>query len=96
MESGKMPAKIKAARSEALQPWESAARDMLVGEMRSRKITYKQLSRLLEEFDIDEMPGRINRKVGRGQFSAGFFLACLSAMGVENLLVPAMDAEPDD
>jgi hypothetical protein len=93
MDSEKKSGGAKTPRTAELEPWEAAARDILVTEMRSRKVTYKVLSRLLEGFDIDEMPGRINRKVHRGQFSAGFFLACLGALGVENLQVPQEEAE---
>lgn len=91
MGSETSPTRKKTPRSVELQPWEAEARDIMVSEMRSRGVTYKRLSQLLEEFGIDEMPSRINRKVHRGQFSAGFFLACLSAMGVENLTVPVTE-----
>lgn len=88
MNSDEAPTRKKTARSVELKPWEEAARDILVQEMRSRGVTYKGLSRLLEDFGIDEMPGRINRKVCRAQFSAGFLLACLGALGVEKALIP--------
>lgn len=64
------------------------ARDLLVAEMAKRRMTYKELARLLEPYGIDETPDQINRKVNRKRFSAAFLLACLAAMGVTAVQVP--------
>lgn len=73
----------------AYSPWEDRAKEVLVTEMANRKLGYKELARLLEPFGIDETPDQINRKVNRKRFSAAFLLACLAAMGVEAVDVPA-------
>lgn len=73
----------------AYSPWEDRAKEVLVTEMANRKLGYKELARLLEPFGIDETPDQINRKVNRKRFSAAFLLACLAAMRVETVDVPA-------
>ena len=68
--------------------WEQKAVAVLTAEMRARKITYKDLSRRLEAFGIDELPEQLNRKVNRKSYSAAFLLACLAAMDVSYVIVP--------
>lgn len=72
----------------AYDPWKDRAREMLVGEMEKRKITYRKLAERLAAYGIQESPDQINRKVNRKKFGAAFLLACLAAMGVESLKVP--------
>lgn len=63
--------------------WEKRAFELLVSEMDKRQLTYKDLSLMLEPLGVDVLPDQLNRRVNRMKFSAGFFLACLEAMGVE-------------
>jgi len=78
----------------AYTPWEDRAKELLVAEMAYRKLGYKELARLLEPYGIDETPDQINRKVNRKRFSAAFMLACLAAMGVKAVDVPAQLGAP--
>lgn len=75
-------------------PWEDRAKELLVAEMASRNLGYKELACLLEPYGIDETPDQINRKVNRKRFSAAFLLACLASMGVEAVDVPAQLKAP--
>lgn len=75
--------------SPAYAPWEDLAKELLVAEMGKRRMTYKALARRLEAYGIDELPDQINRKVNRKRFSAAFLLACLAAMEVKSIAVPA-------
>lgn len=84
-----MPKPVKLRPEVAYAPWEDRAKELLVAEMRRRKITYKELARRLEAYGIDELPDQINRKVNRKRFSAAFLLACLAAMEVVAIDVPA-------
>jgi hypothetical protein len=52
-------------------------------------MTFKELSRRLEVFGIDELPDQINRKINRKRFSAAFMFACLAAMEVNSIDVPS-------
>jgi hypothetical protein len=65
--------------------WEERAKLLIQREMKEREISYRELSRMLKEFRIDESPAQINRKVTRKRFSAAFFVACMRAMGVETI-----------
>ncbi|MFC3627785.1 DUF6471 domain-containing protein [Vogesella amnigena] len=72
----------------ALLPWEDRAHELLRVEMKRRKIGYKELSRLLTPYGIEESPDQLNRKVNRKRFSAAFLFACLAAMEVTTIDVP--------
>lgn len=79
---------LKLRREVAYTPWEDRAKELLIAEMAKRRMTYKELARLLEPYGIDETPDQINRKVNRKRFSAAFLLACLAAMEVTAVQVP--------
>lgn len=72
----------------ALLPWEDRAHELLRVEMKRRRIGYKELSRLLTPYGIEESPDQLNRKVNRKRFSAAFLFACLAAMDVTTIDVP--------
>lgn len=72
-------------QSEIQAEWETIAHELLVKEMRQRRITYKGLAQRLEGMGIVESPDRLNRKVNRKKFSTAFFLACCEAMEVESI-----------
>ena len=65
--------------------WENEAKLLIEQAMERRDISYKALSRMLEELQIYESPDQINRKVLRKRFSAAFFIACMRAMDVRNI-----------
>lgn len=90
----KVTGPLKLRPEVAYTPWEDRAKEVLVMEMASRKLGYKELARLLEPFGIDETPDQINRKVNRKRFSAAFFLACLAAIGVKSIDVPVQLGAP--
>lgn len=69
--------------------WEELAYEYIVQSMRQGKLTYKDLSRLLSNHGIEESADQLNRKVNRRRFSAAFFFACMSAMGIEKLHLPS-------
>ncbi|MFM0489071.1 DUF6471 domain-containing protein [Paraburkholderia graminis] len=65
--------------------WEEEAKGLIEEEMMRRDIRYKQLSRMLEQLGVYESPEQLNRKINRKRFSAAFLIACMRAMGVENI-----------
>ena len=75
----------KGGQAQAYDAWEQTAKELIEIEMMRRGISYKELSRMLEKLGIDESPGQINRKVNRKRFSAAFLVACLRAMGVNEI-----------
>ena len=85
---------LKLRPEAAYSPWEDRAKVVLVAEMVKRKMSYKELARRLEPYGIDETPDQINRKVNRKRFSAAFLFACLAAMEVVAIDVPAQLGVP--
>lgn len=65
--------------------WDEEAKNLIKEQMARRSISYKELSRMLEELNIVESSDQINRKINRKRFSAAFLIACLRAMGVETM-----------
>lgn len=74
-------------QAQPYEAWEQTAKELIEIEMMRCGISYKQLSRLLEELGIDESPDQINRKVNRKRFSAAFLVACLRAMGAKSVKI---------
>ena len=70
--------------------WEEEAKGLIEEERVRRRLSYKQLSRMLEELGINESPDQINRKVNRKRFSAAFLIACLCAMGITRIDLPPL------
>ena len=77
-------------QSEVWAEWEEYAYRQLVDGMRRHKVSYKELSRRLEAFGINESADRLNRKVNRRRFSAAFYLVCCEAIGKSS------DSKADD
>ena len=65
--------------------WEEKAKGLLRGEMARRGVTYAQLAERLAALGVDDNERNLRNKVSRGKFTAGFFLQCLTALGVERL-----------
>jgi hypothetical protein len=65
--------------------WNNYAKGMLKAEIARRQLSYKQLVEKLREMGIEETEANLRNKVSRGGFSAGFFLQCLKAIGVNTL-----------
>jgi len=58
---------------------------LLRSEMAKRRMKYPDLVRALGEIGVQDSERNLSNKIGRGTFSAAFFLQCLAAMGVKNL-----------
>ena len=71
--------------------WSMRARRYLKRKLKEKQITYAQLAELMlaeklyDDREPRETPGSIAQKLSRGTFSASFFLAVLSAIGVEQV-----------
>lgn len=60
----------------------------LVRELREDEgVTYQELSRRLAAHGVDIEPRALNNKLNRGNFTAGFGLTVLEALGVKALHV---------
>lgn len=81
--------------SQANKDWGESAEVLLKQQMFALGWRYADLARALAELGIRRSPEVLNRRINRGDFSAGFFLACLEVMRVELILQPK-DGPPRD
>jgi hypothetical protein len=65
--------------------WHTQATSVLHTMLASRRITYKQLSRLLEGLGELEPEKTLSNKINRGTFSFQFFLKCVRALGITDV-----------
>lgn len=69
--------------------WERLAKNMLRAEMMRRGVSYEQLVAKLAALGIEDNVLNLRNKVARGRFTAPFFIQCMVAIGVSNLLIPS-------
>jgi hypothetical protein len=68
------------------------ARALIQMQMTKRQVGYRELAELLSKrFKYEENEKNVGNKVGRGSFSAAFFLMCLEALDCRTL-----DLDSDD
>ncbi len=65
--------------------FEDLARKLLRAEMARHGITYAQLVDKLKAVGVDDNERNVRNKVSRGKFTAAFMLACLKAIGVNEI-----------
>ncbi len=61
------------------------AKSILKAELKRRQLSYKRLAELMVEAGVNESERNLGNKIGRGTFSAAFFLQCLSVIGVKSV-----------
>jgi hypothetical protein len=79
MTGDKMAGKVKPPT------WEDRASRYLKAELKRADVTYEELAERLKKHGQKETKASIASKLGRGTFSAVFFLTTLSALGLENV-----------
>lgn len=67
--------------------WEQRAANLLKAELKRKGVTYSQLVEKLGEIGVDDKEVNIRNKLARGKFSAAFMLACLEAIGANEIRV---------
>ncbi|MEL6450240.1 MAG: DUF6471 domain-containing protein [Pseudomonadota bacterium] len=65
--------------------WEQQAANLLKSELKRKGVTYAQLVENLAAIGISEKEANVANKLSRGKFSAAFMLACLKAIGAQQL-----------
>ena len=65
--------------------WEKQAANLLKSELKRKGVTYAQLVEKLDAIGINEKEVNVANKLSRGKFSAAFMLACLNAIGSQQL-----------
>jgi hypothetical protein len=65
--------------------WEDRVSRHLKAELKRTGVTYDELADRLKKHDHEETKASIANKLNRGTFPATFFVASLTALGVENV-----------
>src|SRR6202030_228050 len=60
-------------------------------ELRSRRMTYGELVRRLNEIGVPENEVNIRNKMSRGTFTATYFVQCLAILGVRSLEIDLLE-----
>lgn len=68
--------------------WEREAKALLKAELSRAGVTYQELARRLETIGVEDNPPAISSKISRGKFTFVFFLQCMTALGVQRVVVP--------
>ncbi len=75
---------IDPALAQEARQWASRILQM---SMMYRGLSYRELTDLLNQMRVEENERNLRNKIGRGEFSAPFFLLCLKAMDMDHLRV---------
>jgi hypothetical protein len=67
--------------------WDANARNILKAEIVRRGMTYERLAKRMQDIGVEETSGSIANKMSRGTFSFVFFLQCMRALGVDNVVI---------
>jgi hypothetical protein len=68
-----------------VRQWNKILSRLLKSELTKRGLSYEDLNKKLAAIGVNEKTVNINNKIGRGTFSAIFFVQCLRAMEVKTI-----------
>jgi hypothetical protein len=71
--------------------WAIAASSIVKSELAKRNLNYIQLKEKLAKIGIYESEVNIRGKIARGSFNVTFFLQCLTAIGVKEVSLDAIE-----
>ena len=61
--------------------WQAQTKGLLKAELKKRNLSYADLAEKLAAVGIKENERNISNKIGRGSFTAVFFIQCMEAIG---------------
>ena len=65
--------------------WQAKVKGLLKAELKKRDLTYADLADKLAAAGVKADKRNISNKIGRGSFSAVFFVQCIEAIGVKTI-----------
>ena len=65
--------------------WQGKVKRLLKAELKRRELTYAGLAEKLRTVGVREDARNIANKIGRGSFSAAFFVQCMEAIGCHTI-----------
>jgi hypothetical protein len=71
----------------AEEEWGQRASAFLKAEMKKADVTYAELVKRLRKHGLKETEAGITMKLKRGTFTAIFFLACIAALELEQIVL---------
>ena len=69
------------------EEWAERAAAFLKHKLREAEITYVELAKRLKKHGLKETEAGITMKLKRGTFTAIFFLACIAALELEQVVL---------
>ena len=69
------------------EEWGARASAFLKAEMKKADVTYAELAKRLKKHGLKETEAGITMKLKRGTFTAIFFLACVAALELEQVVL---------
>lgn len=67
--------------------WDSEAKRILKAELTRAGVSYKVLAARLVQMGIHDSETAIANRISRGKFSFAFFLQCMSALGIDEVML---------
>lgn len=61
--------------------WQAKVKGILKAELKRRNLSYADLAERLAAIGVQDNERNISNKIGRGSFTAVFFVQCLEAIG---------------
>jgi hypothetical protein len=65
--------------------WQGKIKGLLKAELKRRNLSYADLAEKLGAIGVKDAERNISNKIGRGSFSAVFFIQCLEAIGCRTI-----------
>jgi Domain of unknown function (DUF6471) len=65
--------------------WQDRVRGMLRAELARRNLNYEDLADRLRAIGVQDTGKNLSNKIGRGKFTAAFFVQCMSAIGCRTI-----------
>ena len=65
--------------------WQAQVKGLLKAELKRRNLSYADLAHKLGAVGVKENERNISNKIGRGSFTAVFFVQCMEAIGCHTI-----------
>jgi hypothetical protein len=65
--------------------WQGRVRGMLRAELARRNLNYEDFADRLRAIGVRDTGKNLSNKIGRGKFTAAFFVQCMSAIGCRSI-----------
>lgn len=65
--------------------WQAKVKGILKGELKRRNMSYADLAERLGVIGIEDNERNLSNKIGRGTFTAIFWVQCLEAIGCKTI-----------